>query len=758
MLGSSYFAMGNSTESMYAYAFAQRIADSLRVVTLQLSTQIGLGYARDNLGQYEPAVYVTAEKMALACGAQQHLPYIWAGMAKLRELDRAYNEANALRKKQIAMSRHLGRHDMEIAGMEALARNYMSVRNYPAANSALNEAIKASLRYRNSLRAFDLKLAQGDLAKRLRNYDLASKHYQDARRLAESLSGKAMEICLMKIGDLWLSRGDCESAEKEYRHAYETTLKRVAAQGLEGGSLDLAASSEILSSFTKGLMHCEKAQESLALARQTRLHVLRKTLAAKVKAEVNMGGRYAEIHHRIDSLEQEIGQTADTTKTINLQNRILFWRSRLRALRPSASDSLWLAEMTKNLQPLPALQKSLVEQNAVALFFLVGQNATVVFAIHPDTLMGRLVSINKDTLRDRVLKIGSFFALDQGQPSTQGVFLKVQLTVDSKAARRLLEELVYPVLPKLPDKLILIPDDVLCLLPFDLLLASARLADKPKPPMSDLRLDGIPRTQIALTLEDIIPNVVQQPCKALLMANELPVLVNGRRILPPLSSALQEVENIADLLPAGASKKAANEKATRDFFFANAPDYGVYHFATHVQLSDWSPDYAKLYFGGPNGKSEPMYDFQLDRLDSVRAKLAVLSACNTALGRFQPGSGLLSFVLSFTDIGVPSVVASLWPVDDNITKELMVVFYDGLRKGYSYSAALALAKQHLIQDGHTNPHEWAGFVLFGKDGVLKFQEDRSARFLKYLLALVLTVALLAILRRFFPSRAIAAKS
>jgi CHAT domain-containing protein len=65
--------------------------------------------------------------------------------------------------------------------------------------------------------------------------------------------------------------------------------------------------------------------------------------------------------------------------------------------------------------------------------------------------------------------------------------------------------------------------------------------------------------------------------------------------------------------------------------------------------------------------------------------------------------------------GSPSVVASLWSVDDEATERLMVAFYTHLKAGLSKAEALRAAEND-IRKQYPNPYYWAGFVLAGDPG------------------------------------------
>jgi CHAT domain-containing protein len=95
----------------------------------------------------------------------------------------------------------------------------------------------------------------------------------------------------------------------------------------------------------------------------------------------------------------------------------------------------------------------------------------------------------------------------------------------------------------------------------------------------------------------------------------------------------------------------------------------------------------------------------------LSADLVTLSACETALGKVNPGDDVVGLIRGFLYAGASSIVASLWQVDDAATSELMDRFYTALTKT-DKREALRKAQIDMMKK-YEHPFYWAAFQLTG---------------------------------------------
>ncbi len=108
------------------------------------------------------------------------------------------------------------------------------------------------------------------------------------------------------------------------------------------------------------------------------------------------------------------------------------------------------------------------------------------------------------------------------------------------------------------------------------------------------------------------------------------------------------------------------------------------------------------------------------------ARLCVLSGCSSAGTSVLFGEGVQGLASAFLSAGVPTVIATLWPVDDQATAELVERFYRAMGRGASAGAALREAQLAVRAHVATrHPFFWAGFVLVGEPSTRVTLERRS---------------------------------
>jgi CHAT domain-containing protein len=144
--------------------------------------------------------------------------------------------------------------------------------------------------------------------------------------------------------------------------------------------------------------------------------------------------------------------------------------------------------------------------------------------------------------------------------------------------------------------------------------------------------------------------------------------------------------------------------------------YNLIHFATHASANDEFPDYSYLAFENSDNTSNLLYVNDLYNYQ-INADLVTLSACQTGFGKLQKGEGMLSLARGFNYAGVPSIVTTLWKINDQSTSEIMRSFYKNLSDGLSKKEALRQAKLNYLSSNDDvflrHPYYWSGIVLTG---------------------------------------------
>jgi len=203
--------------------------------------------------------------------------------------------------------------------------------------------------------------------------------------------------------------------------------------------------------------------------------------------------------------------------------------------------------------------------------------------------------------------------------------------------------------------------------------------------------------------------------------------------LPGTKAEILSIENsFRKYFPSGSLVKLNQNKASEQSVRESAPKSKYLHFATHGFFADESikamsakRDDNKRMMGEKavvtgenpgllsglvlaganlppkgNGDDGILTASEVAELDLTGVELAILSACETGLGKTAGGEGIFGLQRAFQLAGARTVVASSWKVPDLSTKELMVRFYGNLwEKKMGKLEALREAQLWVMKEG-----------------------------------------------------------
>jgi CHAT domain-containing protein/tetratricopeptide (TPR) repeat protein len=170
---------------------------------------------------------------------------------------------------------------------------------------------------------------------------------------------------------------------------------------------------------------------------------------------------------------------------------------------------------------------------------------------------------------------------------------------------------------------------------------------------------------------------------------------SGKHYLPHVQ---HEIASVAALLPHAQASIAATANELRA-----TPAPRLLHIASHALTRSDAPLTSTLELA-----DGPFMLLDAHRLRLRGTELVTLSACETGV---RPNYGEMALALpgAFLCAGAAQVLASLWPVGDGATAELMAIFYQALANDNPSAVALRTAQLHMRTKA---PLDWAAFQLW----------------------------------------------
>jgi hypothetical protein len=157
-------------------------------------------------------------------------------------------------------------------------------------------------------------------------------------------------------------------------------------------------------------------------------------------------------------------------------------------------------------------------------------------------------------------------------------------------------------------------------------------------------------------------------------------------------------------------------KLTRAAFLSALRHSDWLHLASHSFAQPSEPLFSEISLSLPPNLNKPerVFAFEIFQMP-LPLKMAILSGCETVRGTFVESEGFEGFVQAFRAAGTPSVIASLWKVDDDATTQFFKSYYEALRTGQSSVRALQIAKLQMLDRSNFNFMDWAAFAYYGRD-------------------------------------------
>jgi len=362
------------------------------------------------------------------------------------------------------------------------------------------------------------------------------------------------------------------------------------------------------------------------------------------------------------------------------------------------------------------IQKELLTPTKALLEYFVGDSTIYVFAIsqknaHIYSLPKTPLFLEKVAQLRRSLNTPPHTATDK-----QAAY---QEYVD--VAHFLYQQLLAPAVGLFPNEvseLTLVADGILGYIPFEALLTNLPNSEKPNYTpqnlnylLNDYSINYAYSATLLLSAHQMTSKKTQETFGGFAPQFATKTIAQNRGcVIADLANLAHNRAEIEAIQGQIGGQAFADTATNSQLFMEQADQYKILHLATHACVDDEDPMFSKIFFSDTYLALADIYNLRLN------ADLVVLSACNTGTGKLVNGEGIMSLSRGFMYANCPSVLTSLWQVNDRVTSDLMTVFYQKLEEGLSKSEALRQAKLTHLQNSTNKfaaPYYWAAFVQLG---------------------------------------------
>ena len=549
----------------------------------------------------------------------------------------------------------------------------------------------------------------------LGQYEKALSHYQKSLAIIRKIGDvKGEGIVLGNIGFTMLSAGKPAQAETYLESAIEVweSIRRQVKTGTERTGFQSTLPNVYGNLATARLAQGKQqgAFEAVERGRAKSFLDLLGTRGAGGRRSKKKTAQIASIEMQLSGLREkhvELASVPVGAKTRSVRKAVNQEISALDRKRLGLIGQIRRADpelgslMVVDPPNLKEIQSLLSPGTAMVEYFHPGkktvsgkkQDQLWIFVLLSDSFHFKSVDVPRPDLRKALDEYARLVADEASDP----------LAVES-AGSKLYKWLIEPVEPitqvRNADTLIIVPWGPMFKIPF-----SALAPKGGKPLVADKNLVTAPSAGVYRYLIK----------KRSLRRKNILSIGNPETTMAPLQGAEKEAKEIAELF--GKSIVRTRSKATEsliksDYEALGKPD--IVHLACHGIFNERVPQLSHLALT-PDQKNDGKLEMhEIFDLDWRGVSLVTLSACSSGKGKLASGNDLVGLTRGFMFAGAPSILCSLWDVDDEATRALMVSFYKNYLGGMSKPESLRKAQVTMQKSKKwSHPYYWSAFVLFG---------------------------------------------
>ena len=447
--------------------------------------------------------------------------------------------------------------------------------------------------------------------------------------------------------------------------------------------------------------------------------------------------KISQIEDSINALQlNSMNNSYDQEEQLEIDQNILSLNKELLSLQKELNKKIYSQTSLQTLYEhvnLSDLQRALATETAMISYFMAEETPFLYAMV-----------ITSDTVRLQKKQLYQSFESDIRFLIDASHTTTAHQDAWVTANRRVSNILLDSIWTDLPDRIIVLPDNILNYIPFEILLTENPSPTSEYHQFPYLIRDKIISYDFSASIWHAMVQKKNDGRGILTMAPDFsPDQSPHSEIdttVSPLANNKDEIKLIKSIWNNGRSITPTNKE---EFIFG-AERASIIHFAGHAFLNDVDPDNSYLAFSRRKSIDHKLFIREVYNI-RTQADMAVLSACKTGQGEIKKGEGAMSMTRAFAYAGTKSLIYSLWDVNDAATKSIMSDFYAGLKTGVPKDVALSDAKLSYLENsvGRTqHPYFWAGIIAMGDMSPLP---NHTIAWYWYVLASILILTLIYII-------------